>query len=61
MLLIVADGAVSDAVKTIMPPNISKLLEHAKYSWNAYGDANTTDGAPGLVLPRVRLVPPTGW
>jgi hypothetical protein len=44
VLLIVAEGATSDAVKTIMPPNISKLLEHAKYSWNTYSDANTTEG-----------------
>lgn len=50
VLLIVADGAISDAVKTIMPPNISKLLEHAKYSWNAYGDANTTDGGSWVGL-----------
>ncbi|MCH5598300.1 LamG-like jellyroll fold domain-containing protein [Niabella ginsengisoli] len=42
--MIVAEGATSDAVKEIMPSNISQLLEHAKFSWNTYGDANTTEG-----------------
>ncbi|MFV0605165.1 MAG: DUF4983 domain-containing protein [Niabella sp.] len=50
MLLIVAEGATSDAVKAIMPTNISKLLEKAKYSWNSYGDPNTTDAGAWVGL-----------
>ncbi|WP_300598568.1 LamG-like jellyroll fold domain-containing protein [Niabella sp.] len=44
VLMIVLDGASGPEVKKIAPPSIMGLTEHAKYSWEAFADAQTTDG-----------------
>ncbi|MCD2423384.1 DUF4983 domain-containing protein [Niabella pedocola] len=44
VLLIVLDGAAGLEVKKIAPPAIMGLTEHAKYTWEGFGDAQTADG-----------------
>ncbi|MGJ7033560.1 LamG-like jellyroll fold domain-containing protein [Niabella hirudinis] len=44
VMIIVLDGAAGPEVKKIAPPAIMGLTEHAKYSWEAFADAQTADG-----------------
>lgn len=44
-LLIVIDGGVADAFKTIAPPAITTMLDHGKYTYTARTEDVSTDGA----------------
>lgn len=44
-LLIVLDGGVADAFKTIAPPAITSLLAHGKYTYSGRTEDVSTDGA----------------
>ncbi|MBZ4188300.1 DUF4983 domain-containing protein [Niabella beijingensis] len=44
LLLIVIDGAAGPEIKKIAPPALMGLTEHAKYTWEAFGDTRSGDG-----------------
>lgn len=45
LLLISIDGLSGTALKSYVPANMTKLLEHAKYTFESMADANTHDAA----------------
>lgn len=50
VLLISIDGLAGTALNEYVPANITKLLEHAKYTFESMADANTRDAASWTTL-----------
>lgn len=50
VLVISIDGVSGEALKTIAPPNIQKMLEHSKYSYNVLPSIVSTDASTWVTL-----------